>query len=69
MKPSEIRELTTKEIEERIDSEQSHLTQLKLNHSVSPLDNPTKISEAKKDIARLKTELSKRLKEQQETEN
>ncbi len=66
MKPSEIKELTVKEIEERIDSEQGHLTQLKLNHAVSPLDNPMKIREAKKNIARLKTELSKRVKEEQE---
>ena len=63
MKSSEIREFTEKEIEERIDSEQTRLTQLKLNHAVSPLDNPTKIKEAKKNIARLKTELSQRLKE------
>ena len=63
MKPSEIREFTNKEIEERIDSEQTRLTQLKLNHAVSPLDNPTKIKEARKNIARLKTELSQRLKE------
>jgi large subunit ribosomal protein L29 len=62
MKPSEIREFTDKEIEERIDGEQTRLTQLKLNHAVSPLDNPTKIKEAKKNIARLKTELNQRLK-------
>ena len=66
MKPSEIKELTVKEIEERIDSEQGHLTQLKLNHAVSPLDNPMKIRETKKNVARLKTELSKRAKEEQE---
>ena len=69
MKSSEIRELTTKEIEERIESEEGHLTQLKLNHAVSPLDNPMKIRETKKNIARLKTEHSKRAKEQKESEN
>lgn len=63
MKPSEIREFTDKEIEERIDAEQTRLTQLKLNHAVSPLDNPAKIKEARKNIARMKTELNKRLKE------
>lgn len=66
MKPSEIREFTDKEIEERVDSEQTRLTQLKLNHAVSPLDNPAKIKEAQKNIARLKTELSQRLKEASE---
>jgi large subunit ribosomal protein L29 len=65
MKASEIRELTNKEIEERIDSEQSQLAQLKLSHTVSPLDNPMKIRDAKKNIARLKTELSSRSAEEQ----
>ncbi|OFX84396.1 MAG: 50S ribosomal protein L29 [Bacteroidetes bacterium GWF2_33_16] len=60
MKSSEIKELTTKELEERIDTESSHLTRLKLNHAVSPLDNPLKIKKTRKDIARLKTELRKR---------
>lgn len=62
MKTSEIREFTDKEIEERVDSEQTRLTQLKLNHAVSPLDNPMKIREAKRNIARLKTEINQRLK-------
>jgi len=60
MKSSEIKELTTKELEERIDTESSHLTRLKLNHAVSPLDNPLKIKQSRKNIARLKTELRKR---------
>ena len=60
MKSSEIRELTTKELEERIDTEKTHLIRLKLNHAVSPLDNPLKIQETRKNIARLKTELRKR---------
>lgn len=63
MKPSEIREFTDKELEERIDTELSHLTQLRLNHAVSPLDNPNKIKEARKNVARLKTELNTRLKQ------
>ncbi len=60
MKSSEIRELTTKELVERIDTENTHLIRLKLNHAVSPLDNPLKITETRKNIARLKTELRKR---------
>jgi large subunit ribosomal protein L29 len=60
MKSSEIRELTTKEIEERIDTEKTMLTRLKLNHAVSPLDNPLKIKQTRKNIARLMTELRKR---------
>ena len=60
MKNSEIRELTTNEIIERIDDEKNHLTRMRLNHSVSPLDNPLKMKDSKRIIARLKTELRKR---------
>lgn len=60
MKPTEIRELSTREIEERIDNEKSMLTRLKLGHNISPLDNPIKIKETRKDIARLRTELRNR---------
>ncbi len=60
MKTSEIRELTTKEIEERVDAEQNVLLKLKMNHAVSPLDNPMKIHRTRKDIARMLTELRQR---------
>ena len=60
MKNSEIRELTTKEIFERLDTEKSNLTGLKMNHKISDLENPHQITESKRLIARLKTELRKR---------
>ena len=60
MKTSEIKELTTKEIVERIDNEKENLVRLRLNHAVSPLDNPLKLKEARKNIARLKTVLRQR---------
>ena len=60
MKNSEIRELATKEIEERIDTEQNLLVRMKMNHAVSPLDNPNKIQETRRIVARLKTELRSR---------
>ena len=60
MKNSEIKELTLKEIVEKLDVEKSMLTKLKLNHAVSPLDNPLKIKDARKNIARLNTELRRR---------
>ena len=55
MKTSEIKELTVKEIVERLQVEKENLVRLKLNHAVSPLDNPMKIKESKQSIARLKT--------------
>ena len=60
MKTSEIKEMTIKEIEEKIENEQAHLVQLELNHVVSPLENPMKIRHARRNIARLKTVLSQK---------
>ena len=60
MKTAEIREFTTKEIEERIDAEKTMLVKLRMNHAVSPLDNPLKIKFTRKDVARMQTELRKR---------
>ena len=69
MKSSEIRELATKEIEERIDTEQNMLVRLKMNHAVSPLDNPNKIQQTRRIVARLKTELRSRKSADQQTES
>ncbi len=55
MKTSEIRELSDKEILERIQFEKDTLVRLNMNHAVSPLDNPMKIKVARRNIARLKT--------------
>jgi large subunit ribosomal protein L29 len=60
MKNKEILSLTTKEIAERIDTEQFNLTKLRMNHAVSPLENPQRIKEVRRLVARLKTELHKR---------
>jgi large subunit ribosomal protein L29 len=60
MKSSEIKELTKTELEERLESEESMLVRMKMNHAVSPLDNPNKIVETRKNIARLKTEVRAR---------
>ncbi len=60
MKTSEITELTTAEIIERIENSREEIIRMKLNHCVNPLDNPMKIRFARKDIARLNTELRKR---------
>jgi large subunit ribosomal protein L29 len=61
MKIKEVRELSTKEIEERIDAEIMSLEQKKINHSISPLENPQLIKAQRRTIARLKTELQLRI--------
>lgn len=60
MKNSEILELTTKKLIEKIEDESTHHVRMKLNHTVSPLDNPNKLKEGRRLVAKLKTELRKR---------
>lgn len=60
MEQKVIREMTTGEIRERLDEEKRQLVKLKLNHAVSPLENPNKIKAYRKTIARLQTELRHR---------
>ncbi len=60
MKNSEILELSTEEIVARISEEKASLTKLKFAHAVSAIENPSRISKIRKDIARLNTELTKR---------
>jgi len=60
MKTSEIKELSTSDILERIDTERTMLVRMKLNHAITPLDNPLKVKEVKLTIARLLTEMRTR---------
>jgi len=60
MKTSEIRELSTSDLLERIDTEKTMLIRMKLNHAITPLDNPQKVKDVKLTIARLQTELRTR---------
>lgn len=60
MKQEVIKEMSTAELRERLVEEKKHLTRLKLNHAVSPLENPHKITDNKKTIARILTELRTR---------
>lgn len=60
MKNAEIRELSDKELSARIKEEKQGLTKLNFTHAVSPLDNPNRLKENKKTIARLLTEQKRR---------
>jgi large subunit ribosomal protein L29 len=58
MKNSDIKALSADELKEKIVSEVEALRKVKFAHQVSALENPMKIKETKKLIARLKTELT-----------
>ncbi|MGD0342261.1 MAG: 50S ribosomal protein L29 [Bacteroidales bacterium] len=60
MKTSEIKELSTSDLLERIDTEKTNLVRMKLNHAITPLENTQKLKEAKMTVARLLTELRAR---------
>jgi len=60
MKASVIREMTTEEIRERLEDEKQNLLKMKMQHAVSPLENPLILRARRKDVARLNTELTKR---------
>ncbi|MDR2085971.1 MAG: 50S ribosomal protein L29 [Dysgonamonadaceae bacterium] len=60
MKIAEIRDLSTPELKERLEVEVKAYNQKKINHSISPLDNPSVITRSRREIARMKTELRQR---------
>ena len=55
MKAKEIRELTPQERDQKLTDLKEELFNLRFQHASGQLENPTKIGQAKKDIARLKT--------------
>ena len=60
MKKEEIKELSTQDLKDRLAEMGKEYLQLKINHSISPLDSPAKITHERKMIARVKTELRQR---------
>ena len=60
MKASEIRELSAEELNTKLGDLKKDLFNLRLQHAVNQLDNPSKIVEVKRDIAKIKTILRER---------
>ena len=60
MKITEINKLETNELVEKLENTQDALQQMKINHAITPLENPSQIKSARRDIARMKTVLRQR---------
>ncbi len=60
MKYSEIKGLSLEELKERLATEKINSQNLRFAHSISPLENPLKIKESRKNIAKISTELRSR---------
>ena len=58
MKNSEIKNLSVEELKSQIAADSKSLTTLKFSHAVSPIENPLSIRSLRRQIARLKTELT-----------
>ncbi|GBC62659.1 50S ribosomal protein L29 [Desulfonema ishimotonii] len=55
MKASEIRELSLEEMHRKVADLKEELFNLRFQHGIGQLENPQKMPQAKRDIARLKT--------------
>ena len=55
MKSAEIKDMSIQDLQERIEAEKANLSQLKVQHAVSPIENPSIIKKSRRDIARMLT--------------
>ena len=60
MKASEIREKTEQELNEELRELKSELFKLRFQHATNQLDNPMKLRDVRKSIARVKTVIRER---------
>ncbi|MDA9025979.1 MAG: 50S ribosomal protein L29 [Flavobacteriaceae bacterium] len=60
MKQSEIKELSTAELQEKLSDTKKTYVDLKMTHAISPLENPIQLRSVRRSVARLATELTNR---------
>ncbi|NLM25745.1 MAG: 50S ribosomal protein L29 [Firmicutes bacterium] len=61
MKAKELRELSTEELEQKLADFKEELFNLRFQLATGQLDNPMRIKEVRKDIARVKTLMRERV--------
>ena len=59
MKQAEINKLSKEDLQDKLAELQKQTEELKMSHSISPLENPLQIRSSRRVIARIKTALSK----------
>ncbi len=59
-KYEEVAQLSTEDLVEQLDEAKARLDKMRFNHAVSPIEDGTQLKNAKRQIARLMTELRKR---------
>ena len=63
MKASEVREMSIRDLRDRIEVEKAALDTMKINHTISPLEDTSKVRKARRDIARMMTILAEKEKQ------
>ncbi len=64
MKKEDIKDLSTEELRLRLQEERNLYAKMKMNHAISPIENPMKIRITRRGVAMIQTELTKRVKEE-----
>ncbi|MBZ9628219.1 50S ribosomal protein L29 [Psychroflexus sp. CAK57W] len=60
MRQSEVKEFSVEELHEELANHQTKLSDLRMSHVLSPLENPSEIKKIRRSIARIATEITKR---------
>ena len=58
MKQKEVKELSIEELGEKLKSFKKELSEMKMTHAISPIENPMQIKNLRKTVARINTELT-----------
>jgi len=61
MKQVDIKDLSVDDLTEKLQEQKSVLNKFKLSHAVSPMENPSQIKVVRRTVARINTELRKRV--------
>jgi large subunit ribosomal protein L29 len=64
MKAAELREMSVEALEEKLKELKAELFNLRFQHAINQLDNPHKMTDVKRDIARVMTVLQEMKKEE-----
>jgi large subunit ribosomal protein L29 len=60
MKQKEVKELSVEELNDKLKSFKKELSEMKMTHAISPIENPIQIKSIRRTIARINTELTVR---------
>ena len=60
MKQSEIKELSTTDLNEKLGAVRKNYSDLKMAHAITPMENPLQLRGLRRTVARIATELTKR---------